>query len=298
MGQKDIAEKTLEAYNDVFADIVNVLLFNGKNKVSENDLEDAPSESALKIDGKLHSQQRDVAKYWKNCNIRISLYGFENQTAIDKTMPLRVIAYDGNAYKQQLLDNQSEEKTERQKKADPFFPVVTLILYFGKKHWNKPRKLFDIIKVPEDLEPFVKDYEINIFEIAYLTDNQVKMFKSDFRIVADYFVQMRKNKKYVPSPQEMKHVEEVLQLLKILSNDDAFEINTEIFEKKGKPKNMEKWLHDALDNSKKEGKKEGKLETFVQLVSDGILTLQQAAARMGMSVAKFKKAMAELATNS
>ncbi len=30
MGQKDIAEKTLEAYNDVFADIVNVLLFNGK----------------------------------------------------------------------------------------------------------------------------------------------------------------------------------------------------------------------------------------------------------------------------
>ena len=109
---------------------------------------------------------------------------------------------------------------------------------------------------------------------------------------------MRKNKKYVPSPQEMKHVEEVLQLLKILSNDDAFEINTEIFEKKGKPKNMEKWLHDALDKSKKEGKKEGKLETFVQLVSEGILTLQQAAARMGMSVAKFKKAMAELATNS
>ena len=29
MGEKDIAEKTLEAYNDVFADIVNVLLFDG-----------------------------------------------------------------------------------------------------------------------------------------------------------------------------------------------------------------------------------------------------------------------------
>ena len=27
MAEKDIAEKTLEAYNDVFADIINVLLF-------------------------------------------------------------------------------------------------------------------------------------------------------------------------------------------------------------------------------------------------------------------------------
>ena len=30
MAEKDIAEKTLEAYNDVFADIINVLLFNSE----------------------------------------------------------------------------------------------------------------------------------------------------------------------------------------------------------------------------------------------------------------------------
>ncbi len=40
MGQKDIIQKTLESYNDVFADIVNVLVFNGKNIVKESDLED------------------------------------------------------------------------------------------------------------------------------------------------------------------------------------------------------------------------------------------------------------------
>jgi hypothetical protein len=39
MGVKDIAEKNLEAFNDVFADIVNVLLFNGKQLVQENELE-------------------------------------------------------------------------------------------------------------------------------------------------------------------------------------------------------------------------------------------------------------------
>ncbi len=30
MGEKDIAEKTLEAYGDVFADIINVLMFDGE----------------------------------------------------------------------------------------------------------------------------------------------------------------------------------------------------------------------------------------------------------------------------
>ena len=34
LGEKDITEKTLEDYADVFADIVNVLLFDGGNRRS------------------------------------------------------------------------------------------------------------------------------------------------------------------------------------------------------------------------------------------------------------------------
>ena len=40
MQEKDILEKTLESYNDVFADIVNVLVFNGDRVIKEDDLED------------------------------------------------------------------------------------------------------------------------------------------------------------------------------------------------------------------------------------------------------------------
>ena len=40
MGEKDIAEKVLEDYNDVFADIVNVLLFQGEQIVKPEQLED------------------------------------------------------------------------------------------------------------------------------------------------------------------------------------------------------------------------------------------------------------------
>ena len=45
---KDIAEKILLAYNDVFSDIINVLLFGGQEIIRENDLEDQITGSAYK----------------------------------------------------------------------------------------------------------------------------------------------------------------------------------------------------------------------------------------------------------
>ena len=48
MGEKDIVEKNLEAWNDVFADIVNVLLFKGKRLVKEQDLEADTKDSMFK----------------------------------------------------------------------------------------------------------------------------------------------------------------------------------------------------------------------------------------------------------
>ena len=37
MKEKDITQKVLEDNNDIFADIVNVLLFDGKPEVEENE---------------------------------------------------------------------------------------------------------------------------------------------------------------------------------------------------------------------------------------------------------------------
>ena len=50
MQEKDITQKMLERHNDVFSDIVNVLLFGGKRVVEEETLFDAVTDSVLKID--------------------------------------------------------------------------------------------------------------------------------------------------------------------------------------------------------------------------------------------------------
>lgn len=213
MAEKDIAEKLLEDYNDVFADIVNVLLFGGKNIIRKEDLEKTERISHYKADdSKLHEQERDIAKYWKRNGTRIALCGLENQTGIDKDMCLRIINYDGVAYRSQLLDSASKER----------YPVVTIILYFGFCHWSGPRALHNTLNIPEELIEYTNDYKLHVFEIAYLTDEQVSQFSSDFRIIADYFVQMRKGKNYQPSRQIIKHVDELLKFMAVITNDNRF----------------------------------------------------------------------------
>ena len=102
--------------------------------------------------------------------------------------------------------------------------MITLVLYFGyEKHWNSPVRLLERLGVPEILMPFVNDYRINLFEIAYMKEEQVELFKSDFRIVADYFVQKRKYGDYDPEPMEFTHVQETLQLLSVMTGDHRFE---------------------------------------------------------------------------
>ena len=91
MAEKDITEKILESYNDVFVDIVNVLLFDGKEVLVPEELEEQAPRSFYKADGKIREIERDVAKRWKKQNIRIACIGLENQTEPDADMPLRVM---------------------------------------------------------------------------------------------------------------------------------------------------------------------------------------------------------------
>ena len=78
MQDKDVTEKMLEKYNDVFADILNVLLFDGGDVVDESALTDALPMSMLKIDGRVRTQERDIAKYWRKNKINVALFGLEN----------------------------------------------------------------------------------------------------------------------------------------------------------------------------------------------------------------------------
>ncbi len=214
MGEKDIAEKYLESYNDVFADLVNVLLFQGKRVIQPNQLMSSKARAVYKTADKIHEEERDIAKYWKKRQVCIAVCGIENQTQVDQMMPLRIIGYDGASYKEQLLKGNSAHK----------YPVITLVLYFGTdRPWEKPLKLSDCLEIPGELQPHFSDYQIRVYSIAFLTKETIRMFQSDFRIVADYFYQTRTNKNYIPSKQTIRHVDAVLKLMSVMTGDRRFE---------------------------------------------------------------------------
>jgi len=284
MKDKDITQKVLEKYNDVFADILNVLLFNGRDVVEESTLTDALPMSMLKIDGRVRSQERDIAKYWRKSKINVALFGLENQTTPNKLMPLRVLGYDGAEYvKQSRKENIDKAK----------YPVITLVLYLGyEKEWNYPKTLFEVLDIDEDIKPYVNDFKINLFEIAYLDKEKINLFKSDFRILANYLYQMRVNKDYIADETTIEHVEELLTLMSAMTGDNRFEETINYL--KGKEKiNMCEVLDRVeargIEKGIEQGIKRGTINTLISLVNDGILSSYEAALRANMSVEDFEK---------
>ena len=296
MKSKDITQKMLEKYNDVFADILNVLLFEGIEVVDERSLLDTPTSSMLKIDNRIRSQDRDVAKYWQNSKINIALFGMENQTQPDKLMPFRVFGYDGSEYvKQSRRENRNEIK----------YPVITLVLYLGyETRWNCPKTLFECLNIDERIKPYVNDFKINLYEIAYLEREKISLFKSDFRILADYLYQMRTNRDYIADKTAICHVEELLSLMSAMTGDNRFEQTIsdlkgkeqvtmcevlDRIEAKGIEKGIIKGMEKGIEKGIEKGRKEGAIDILVSLVSDKILSIDEAAARANLSVADFKK---------
>jgi hypothetical protein len=271
MAEKDLTEKILEDYNDVFADIMNVLVFHGERRIKPSSLRKTEVHSMYKADdSKLHEQERDIAKLWNDGRIQLAICGIENQTKSERLMPVRVFSYEGASYRSQLL-----------KKKRKIIPVITIVLYFGKKHWTKPRTLKELMKIPEGLEEYVNDCKIHVFEISWLTDEQVAMFQSDFKIVANFFVNKRKNKDYVPDDKTtIKHVDEVLKLLAVMSGDRRYE---EIFaeSRKGKVKNMCEVAERLVNQGRTEG--ENQMAKLIQLLLAAGRTEDVAAAASDVS---------------
>lgn len=289
MAEKDITEKNLEALNDVFADIVNVLLFKGEQVINEKDLEADTTKSMFKADGKIHEQERDVSKFWKNGEIRISILGIENQTAQDSDMPLRVISYDGASYKQQLLDKNQKKR----------YPVATLVLYFGtEEKWSKAKHLYDCFEVPEKLKPFVNDYKINVFNIAFLSPKTIAMFKSDFKIIAEYFRAKRLNQKYKGSKEKLKHANETLKMFSALTGDNSFEkVYNEDNSKKGGIT-----MCDVVERIRNDGRTEGRTEEkeriIMNLIESNAGTIEQIAAWVKLPVKEVQKIARKVPVNA
>ena len=103
--KKDIAQKLLEEYPEVFADIINVTLFDGEEILDPKNLTQIPTEAFVRnLDGSLRQGNRDVVMADTKNGRYCLVCGEENQTDRDNTMPQRVMGYDFAVYEKQIRD--------------------------------------------------------------------------------------------------------------------------------------------------------------------------------------------------
>ena len=154
------------------------------------------------------------------------------------------------------------------------------------------------MNIPKQLKQYVNDCHIQVFEIAWLPDEVIDRFQSDFGIVARYFSEKRKYKDYIPNDtRTIRHVDEVLKLLSVMSGDDRYEKILTFSNEKGEVRTMcdvaqrleDKGRAEGLVAGRIEGRTEGKIETLVTLVKSDTITVDTAAGVLKVTVEEFKK---------
>ena len=112
--RKDNILKDYMGKNDIFADIVNFCLYDGKKVVNENDLKELDT-TFVNENEDIFEKSRDLLKEVNiksdNKNTYI-LFGIENQTNIDKEMVFRVLLYDALTYRKQFKNKSKYGKID------------------------------------------------------------------------------------------------------------------------------------------------------------------------------------------
>ncbi len=246
--KKDTVEKEFEGFPDVAADLINALLYQGREVTGADRLLAGPTETIYQGRERLRSQYEDLCKYELRGGRVSAMYLIANQSRVDGRMLLRKAGYTGGVYREQY-----EGKTKE------IFPVVELVLYWGRTRWKGGRsfrELFRKKELPEGLWEHVDDLRLQVFEMRYLPMEVRERFRSDMRIVVDYLAE---GEGYC-SDRKIVHKAALVKLLRALSGDGDVADTEEELEKLGIREEDEVRVCELFDQYTRKGRREGKEE--------------------------------------
>lgn len=131
------------------------------------------------------------------------------------------------------------------------------------------------MNVPPELDSFVHDYKINVFELAWLTDEQINSFTSDFRYVAILLRRLRTKEVFPISNTKYQHAREIIDLFRVMShnNREIREILEEIDDEKSKSGGTymtEKEMDNMINRFEMRGEKRKAIEIAKNLFMNGV----------------------------
>ncbi len=167
--------------NNQFADLFNAVLFEGKQIIFPNELEDIDTEESSVMEHRSYAESikasRDnikISKRSTSFDAEFVMLGIESQEHVHYAMPMRVMVYDYGIYKKQYDSNAKKYQTveglseseylSRMKNSDRFTPVITVVVYYGGSPLDGATTLHGMLNIPEHIKPFVNDYKMLLVE--------------------------------------------------------------------------------------------------------------------------------------
>lgn len=309
MGAADTVTKAYMRENVIFADAFNYLIYDGEPVIEPEKLKELDATEIASPFGNGDTEEavqkyRDILKsavIMQDEKASYVLLGIENQTDIHYAMPVRNMIYDALQYGKQVSDVSTRHRKASEKpqtrgeylsgfyKKDKIVPVITLVVHFGADAWDGARSLHKMMDIrDEKLLRFIPDYKIQLIDPAGLSAEDLNKLSTSLREVMGYIKYSRSKEKLSAflnqNPREWIEAN-AARVIKAITKtpieipEGAEEIN----------------VCEAIEAMMKDSRNEGKIEALAGLVKDGLLSMQDAAARLDMSVADFEAAIKKLA---
>lgn len=302
MGQQDLYQSDFYEDKSRFVDVFNGILFNGREIMKPEELENADS-VMVSFQGQNAGKKVicDKIRKWKGKYVSIMV--LENQSYVDYRMVLRVmesevIGYDTQRKEAYSLQRKSKRKFDkheylsRMKKGQKFIPIITLVIYMGRdKLWDGEKSLYGMLEMDEDIKPFVNDFKLNLFD--YHDYESFDMFKTENRFLFE-MLSCGKNKKKMQSILKNNVAYSKLDKLTVKTISGILKLKIDL-DKIVKTDKDGKEVYDmckAFDDYKEEGRREIELEMvkmIKNLMRNQEVSFDVAIKMLGISKGRKKK---------
>ncbi len=211
-------------------------------------------------------------------------------------MPVRDMGYQHAKYMEQIKEvkesnrkngNYPTPMTKELNDSQKLSPVITLVLNYSQKEWEKPRCLNDMLEFPEnmkcELEPWIPSYSVCVINLASQPETTIRQYQSDFKYIVRYLSCGNDRKKldeyFQTTEFELDHPEAFLDWLSAVTNDRRYRKAKELIEKtEGKGGKINMCV--LLDMYEKRGIEKGIAQGEARGIEKGIAQgLEQGEAR-------------------
>ena len=276
---------------EIIADLFNGYIFEGKQVIKPDMLHEVDSRGRLLLeDGKdknrkdtfeVIKKERDIVREVtiKDRKLRLMICGVEQQTNVDYSMPLRVLAYDTLEYLKQARNIEREHRRKKDvsgkeflsmfTRDDRLIPTITIIFYTGEEAWDGVSNLDGLFEDVEELElllPYMVRAPLNVLHLYNVKNTE--RYRSSLKKIFDLMPYI-KNGEALQDYMDT-HEEEYSAIDSAASRVLASLLDLDLpvqsgNEEKEDGTNMCEAVRQIKESSKAEGRTEGRIAAYHEM---------------------------------